>query len=121
MAQCTNATITGRYVFIENGFETKRKDHVPLSYAGYQLNRVKPNGDGEFEGVTSYSENGKIGTMEALSGTYKVNTNCTGTLTYTDGTEYDMFIAPDGSMFTFVQTNPKRFAATGTATRVGTD
>jgi hypothetical protein len=40
-----------------------------------------------------------------------------------DGTHFDQFIAPDGSLFTFVQTNPGVVAAgfepQGTAKRVG--
>ena len=117
MAQCSNDTLKGRYLFIENGFEIKQKDHFPFAIAGYQANRVDLNGNGKVEGVSSYSENGKITENEEFSGTYEVNPDCTGTVRYTDGTKYDMFIAPDGSMFTFVQTD-RRFVATGTATRV---
>ncbi len=69
-------------------------------------------------GVSSYGVNGKITEKEAFYGTYEVNADCTGTVHYTDGSKYDMYIAPDGSMFTFVQTN-HRYAVTGTATRVG--
>src|SRR5215208_3791710 len=49
--------------------------------------------------------------------------NCTGTFTFTNGTRYDQFIAPDGSMFTFVRTNPEFVTSgselRGTAKRVG--
>ena len=61
---------------------------------------------------------------ETFSGTYTVKTDCTGSSTYTDGTRYDSFIAPDGSMLTFVQTKPSEWVAAGfeqqgTAKRVG--
>jgi len=54
---------------------------------------------------------------------YTVKANCTGTFTFTNGTRYDMFIAPDGSKFTFVRANPEivssGFELRGTAKRVG--
>jgi hypothetical protein len=52
--------------------------------------------------------NGTLFNNEQFSGAYAVNANCTGAATFTDGTHYDLFIAPDGSMFTFVQTKPPR-------------
>jgi len=62
---------------------------------------------------------------EPSSGKYTVRADCTGTTIFeSDGTQYDLFIAPDGSMFTFVETkSPERVAAgfelRGTAKRVG--
>jgi hypothetical protein len=61
-----------------------------------------------------------------FSGTYTVKANCTGIVTLTDGDgaakQGDVFIAPDGSMFTFVRTNPEfvswGFDPRGTAKRV---
>jgi hypothetical protein len=53
-----------------------------------------------------------------------VSAECTGTATYPDANQhYDQFIAPDGSMFTFMQTDPG-YMASGpelrtTARRVG--
>jgi hypothetical protein len=56
--------------------------------------------------------------------TYTVNADCTGTATYSDGTRYDQFIAPDGSILTFVLTKPSEgvtsaFELQVTAKRVG--
>ena len=61
---------------------------------------------------------------ERFSGTYTVNADCTGTATYSDGTRYDQFIAPDGSELTFVLTKPSEgvtsaFELQVTAKRVG--
>ena len=58
---------------------------------------------------------------------YTVKANCTGTSTFiSEGVTYkaDLFIAPDGSMFTFVRTKPREqvragFELRGTAQRVG--
>jgi hypothetical protein len=53
-----------------------------------------------------------------------VKADCTGSSTYTDGTHYDDYIAPDGSMITYVQTKPSEwvtasFEQRGTTKRVG--
>jgi hypothetical protein len=56
------------------------------------------------------------------SGTYTVKADCTGTSTYPNG-KFDLIIAPDGSMFTFIQVNPvsvtSEIAQRATAKRVG--
>jgi hypothetical protein len=81
------------------------------------------NGNGTQRGVSSVNVNGAVFRNQPFSGTYTVSTDCTGTTT-TNGVESDLFIAPDGSMFTFVQTNPPErvvagFNPRGTAKRVG--
>jgi hypothetical protein len=68
--------------------------------------------------------NGKITSKETFSGTYTVKADCTGSSTYTDGTHYDDYIAPDGSMETYVPTKPSKLVLAGdeqqgTARRVG--
>jgi hypothetical protein len=94
-AKCSKATLHGTYLFAQNGVEIKGNDQRPFAIAGYDVF----DGNGEVKG------------------------NCTGTFTFTNGTRYDMFIAPDGSMFTFVRTNPafvtSGFEQRGSAKRVG--
>src|SRR5215208_7211643 len=118
-AKCSVATLKGTYLFAQNGVEIKGTDQRPFAIAGYDVF----DGNGEVKGVDSANFNGKITRNEPLSGTYSVKANCTGTFTFTNGTRYDQFIAPDGSMFTFVRTNPKfvtaGFELRGTAKRVG--
>ena len=68
--------------------------------------------------------NGKITSQEHFSGTYTVKADCTGSSTYTDGTHYDDYIAPDGSMETYVPTKPSKLVSAGleqqgSAKRVG--
>jgi hypothetical protein len=80
------------------------------------------DGKGNIRGIGSSNLNGDVTSPpEQFSGTYTVNADCTGTSTYPgDGFEYkyDLFIAPDGSMFTFVQTNPTGSVASGVERRV---
>src|SRR3712207_165148 len=103
-AQCSEATLDGRYLF---------------AVAGYEVY----DGNGHVKGVASTSVSGKITRKEPFSGTYAVKADCTGTVTYKDGTRYDLFIAPDGSTYTFLQSNPGVVVSgveqRGTATRVG--
>jgi hypothetical protein len=104
-ATCSEATLRGTYLFAYDGIEIKEGHHAhaPFAVAGYEVY----DGNGEVNGVVSTSVEGPISHNKPTSGTYSVNNDCTGTVSYTGrGTHYDLFIAPDGSMFTFVQTNP---------------
>jgi hypothetical protein len=119
-AKCSVATLEGTYLFAQNGVEIKGNDQRPFAIAGYDVF----DGNGEVNGHASANFNGKITrSKEPLPGTYTLKANCTGTLTFTNGTRYDIFIAPDGSMFTFVRTNPEivsaGFEVRGSAKRVG--
>src|SRR5215213_7779235 len=118
-AKCSEATLKGRYLFAQNGVEIKGDDQRPFAIAGYDVF----DGNGVVKGVASGNFNGETFRNESGSGTYSVKANCTGTFTFTNGTRYDIFIAPDGSMFTFVRTNPEfvssGFELRGTAKRVG--
>jgi hypothetical protein len=118
-AKCSEATLLGTYLFAQNGVEIKGDEQRPFAIAGYDVF----DGQGEVKGLASGNFNGKITRKEPLPGTYSVKANCTGTLTFTNGTRYDIFIAPDGSMFTFVRTNSEVVSASfeqrGSAKRVG--
>jgi hypothetical protein len=119
-AKCSEATLHGTYLFAQNGVEIKGNDQRPFAIAGYDVF----DGNGKVKGHASANLNGKITrSKEPLPGTYTLKANCTGTLTFRDGTRYDIFIAPDGSMFTFVHTNPELVSAgfeqRGSAKRVG--
>jgi hypothetical protein len=118
-AKCSKATLKGTYLFAQNGVEIKGDEQRPFALAGYDVF----DGNGEVKGLASANFDGQTFRNESLSGTYSVKANCTGTFTFRDGTRYDMFIAPDGSMFTFVRTNPEivssGFEVRGGAKRVG--
>ena len=115
-ARCSEATLDGRYLFAYDGVVGKKQ--LPLAVAGQQVF----NGDGTQHGVASFNLNGKVFSNQRFSGTYSVKADCTGTIT-TDGRQSDMFIAPGGSMFTWVYTDPGFVASgpelRGSAKRVG--
>ena len=120
-AKCSEATLYGTYPFAFDGVEIKvNNDQVPFAIAGYGVF----DGHGKEKSVVSTNFNGQVSRKEPISGTYTVKGDCTGTLTFADGSQIDLFIAPDGSMFTFVQTKPSElvgsgFQPRGTAKRVG--
>jgi hypothetical protein len=119
-AKCSEATLDGTYLFAYDGFEIKGNDQLPFALAGYDVY----DGNGKVKTVFSSNFNGEVTRNETLSGTYTVKADCTGTLTFEDGTRYDQFIAPDGSQLTFVQTKPSELVASGfelrgSAKRVG--
>jgi hypothetical protein len=119
-AKCSEATLDGTYLFADEGFVIKDNEKVPFASSGYEVS----DGNGHVKGVATTNVNGKITSKEPFSGTYTVKADCTGSSTYTDGTRYDDFIAPDGSRITFVQTKPSKWVLAGdeqqvTAKRVG--
>jgi hypothetical protein len=120
-AKCSVATLKGTYLFAQNGVEIKNNDQRPFALAGYDVF----DGQGEVKGIASGNFNGEVFRNDRFTGTYTVKANCTGTLTIRDGaaTHGDIFIAPDGSKFAFVRTDPEDVAAgideQVTAKRVG--
>jgi hypothetical protein len=118
-AKCSEATLKGTYLFAQNGVEIKGNEQRPFAIAGYDVF----DGNGEVKGLASANFNGQTFRNEPLPGRYSVKGDCTGTLTFTNGTRYDTFIAPDGSKFAFVRTNPEfvtsGFEQRGSAKRVG--
>jgi hypothetical protein len=119
-AKCSEATLDGTYLFADSGFVIKDNEKVPFASSGYEVY----DGKGHTKGVSTINVNGKVSSKESFSGTYTVKANCTGSSTYSDGTRYDDYIAPDGSMLTYVQTKPSNWVLAGeeqqvTAKRVG--
>ena len=119
-AKCSEATLHGTYLFADDGFVIKDNEKVPFASSGYEVY----DGNGHTKGVVTTNVNGEITSKEPFSGTYSVKADCTGSSTYTDGTHYDDYIAPDGSMLTYVQTKPSKVVLAGdeqqvTAKRVG--
>jgi hypothetical protein len=119
-AKCSEATLNGTYLFAHDGVVISGKDQGPFAIAGME----KYDGNGKVKAVASANFNGKVARHQSIPGTYSVKADCTSTATYADGTHYDLFIAPDGSMFTFVQTKPSEdvgagFEPRGSAKRVG--
>jgi hypothetical protein len=91
-AQCTNATLTGNYGFTFSGFlapgHGTKGDEKPFAGAGL----ATADGAGNFSATFSSSFNGGISTNNFYTASYTVNSDCTGSMTSTNG----------GANFTFV-------------------
>jgi hypothetical protein len=82
-AKCSEATLDGRYLFAYDRVFIEGKDQVPFAAAGYEVF----DGNGKVKGIFAANFNGQITHKESFSGTYTVKANCTGTNTYTDGSD----------------------------------
>jgi hypothetical protein len=101
-AECSLATLDGTYLFAYEGVRIKGNSRDSFAVAGFEVY----DGRGNMRIVTTSSSNKKIDRNVHTGGTYTVNADCTGIVQYSDGTRYDLFIAPDGHTFVFIQTNP---------------
>ena len=106
-ASCSLATLSGTYLFAFSGTNVAGGQAAPFAVAGYEVY----DGAGGMRSVTTTNAAGKLERNVRQPGTYTVAADCTGTVTYADGTIYDLFLAPDGTSFVFVETNPERVAA----------
>jgi hypothetical protein len=119
-AKCSEATLEGRYLFSFDGYAINGDKKVPFAQAGYEVY----DGNGHVKGVYSGNFGGEIIRNQPISGTYTVKAGCTGTVRYTDGTQVDQFLSPDGNQVAFVLTNSPEFVGgglevQGKKTRVG--
>lgn len=114
---CSNATLRGAYTNSGISWSGAGSSLAPTSYADFTWfdgNDNGPGGTGTGGGVatvvaTDSSGNSSIpfGDFSSDSATYKINSNCTGTVTTEIGpvtSTSDIFVSPDGSTFTEVQT-----------------
>jgi hypothetical protein len=117
--ECSVATLKGTYLFAYEGFTIEGNTRSPFAVAGSDVY----DGQGNVREIYTISSNGKIDRNVRIDGEYVVNADCTSTGTFSDGSRYDQFLAPDGSSYVFVQTNPGTVAAgfepRATAQRVG--
>ena len=114
-AMCNEGTLHGTYAGANHGVVTEGDYKGPFAAAEFQWF----DGNGNTEGVYSVNYNSRnIFRRDKFSGRYRVRADCTGTVTLTDGTRYDVFIAPDGSMFAWVQTEPPEYVVSGVEQRV---
>jgi len=119
-AKCSEATLHGTYLFAFEASTIEGKDQGPFAVAGYDVF----DGNGHVNSVDSVNFNGQVDRKVHNSGTYTVKADCTGTATYGGGVQVDLFIAPDGSLYTWVEVKSKSdvasgFELRGTAKQVG--
>lgn len=117
--RCSDATLHGKYDFATESTQVSgTPPNGPFAYAGF----VVYDGRGTDHEVYTISANGQVTRFVTETGTYHINPDCTGSETDSAagiGTQhYDEFVSPDGSQFSYIQTDDGIVSA-GTLTRVG--
>ena len=120
--KCSKATLHGTYLIAQNGVIVKQTQggapQGPFASAGYEVY----DGNGHIKSVASFNFNGHAFSNAHESGTYTVNSDCTGSEVDMGGgttQHYDEFLRPDGDQFAFVQTD-QGIVSAGTLTRIVT-
>lgn len=107
-AACKLSSLSGDYIYAQDGFVvsgTEATQRTPFA----QVGREHFDGAGHMSGVFTASLNGKI-TSGKYSGTYVINADCAGTVTFTDNLNqtyhFDIYSVDGGDEFSFIQTDP---------------
>ena len=112
---CNLKTLRGSYVFAANGYNIVSGVAQPKTI----VEVIDFNGDGTLSvPAATRSVNGVIArTPPGGTGSYTVDTGCKGTIAFTGGPSFDIFISPKGETLWMIQTNSDRVFQ-GTATRI---
>jgi hypothetical protein len=115
---CSLATLKGTYVFAYDGFHIVGGKQVSFAEAGQE----KYDSNGHVAGVYSGSEGKQVSHQIRYTGTYTITPECLMNLTTKESTgdisHYDQFVSPNGSGFTFTQTD-SGYVSSGWEKRVG--
>jgi hypothetical protein len=114
--ECGATTLRGSYLFATHGWNIVGGVAQPKAI----VEGIDFNGDGTLVSpFATVSINGTIITSTGTPGTYTVAADCTGTLSFTGGASYNIFVDPNGKQLWMIQTGgavPAVFE--GTATRL---
>ena len=114
-ASCGMYTLHGSYLFEAHGYNIVGGVAQPKTI----LEGIDFNGDGTLVSpFATVSINGVILHSSGSLGTYTVNPDCTGTLSFTAGPSFDIFVEPSGRQLSMIQTAPGSPVFAGTVTRV---
>lgn len=105
--QCSLSSLRGDYVFSASGHSLIAGVWQPKAI----VESLHFNGDGTLTVTAATVANaGNGGTVTQSppggTGTYALDANCKGTLQFTPGPSFDIFVAPWGRSFWMIQTNP---------------
>jgi hypothetical protein len=99
---CSERTLRGSYVFSATGFNIVAGVQQPKAI----VEVIVFHGDGTLEvPAATVSLNGAIIRSLPSTGTYTVEDNCLGTITF-NGPTFDAFLSKDGDVISMIQTNP---------------
>jgi hypothetical protein len=112
---CDLRTLRGSYVFAATGYNIVGGVAVPKAI----VEAIRFNGDGTLAvPAVTVSINGVISSPPPGGvGVYTLDAGCTGTVTFTPGPSFHLFVGPTGTEGWMIQTNPNTVFQ-GTITRV---
>src|SRR6476620_197942 len=114
-AHCSVQMLRGAYLVATHGWNIVGGVAQPKAI----VEGIDFNGDGTLVSpFATVSINGTILHSSGSLGTYTVNTDCTGTLLFTGGPSFDIFVEQNGKQLWMIQTGPGSPVFEGTATRV---
>lgn len=112
---CGVSTLRGTYVFAASGFNITAAG-VAIPKAIVEV--IEFNGDGTLSVPhATVSVNGVLPPFSPGVGTYDVENDCAGTILFTPGPAFDIFVAKDAQTIWMIQTGPNPSVFQGTATR----
>lgn len=105
---CSNATVEGSFGFTSTG--ALLPSYVPPPYAGPfgEIGRQAFDGKGKTHYTATLSANGNIASNVTFEGTYKVNPDCTGSMTLSSSlgaVHADFVIDDDGAELRSISTD----------------
>jgi hypothetical protein len=113
-ANCSVRSLTGFYGFVITG----TTNGSPIAIVG----QMATDGTGSISGLETVSENGTILDSLAVLGTYRINSNCTGTMSIQgaglSAQNFDVTLISGGKAISMVETDPGT-TETGTAEAEG--
>lgn len=112
---CGPHTLRGSYVFAASGYNIVGGVAQPKAI----VEPIDFHGDGTLSvPAVTVAVNGFINRLApGTGGEYTVETGCRGTVTFTGGPSFDIYLAPSGNDAWMIQTNPNTVFQ-GTVTRV---
>ena len=115
ITSCGNHTLHGSYLFATHGYNIVGGVAQPKAI----VEGIDFNGDGTLVSpFATVSINGTILHSSGSLGTYTVNADCTGTLSFTMGPSFDIFVSQGGQQLWMIQTGPGSPVFEGMVTRV---
>lgn len=107
--ECSAASLKGHYTYWLQGADASGKPYAEVGQEHY-------DGAGKATSKIAVAGSEK---MEEETATYVVNGDCSGTVTYSSGSIYNIFVAPGGDSFVF--SSAKGNIQAGENTRVDKD
>ena len=99
--ECSAATLYADYLFTGRA-DAPAYAHtagLPSVFAGVYTF----DGEGKMSGVSSQSRGGAIVVRRIIAATYTLDSECMGTITFSGGEKFDLFIARDGTEGNFIR------------------